>query len=102
MIIPGLGQILNHNLKKGIILLTLVFLLFLGSAIKVALLVKKIINQPGIPSGGEEFFVERLRAETFSSLRYIIFAFLALWLYSVVDAFLTGKKMESQKRGDSP
>jgi len=39
LVIPGLGQILNQQIAKGLILLGLVFLLFVAGALKFAFII---------------------------------------------------------------
>ena len=82
-IVPGLGQILNQNLKKGLIVLAVVFAIFLGGAAKLAFVMKTIMDQPEIQS-----------VNTFASLWYLIIPFVITWLYSVIDAFWTGRKLD--------
>jgi hypothetical protein len=87
--VPGLGQILNQNLKKGLIILALVLALFLGGAIRLAFLLKSMMNQPGAPS-----------FNALTSLWYLIFPFGITWVYSVIDAFWTGRKRDKAIGGE--
>ena len=88
-IVPGLGQILNQNLKKGLIILALVLALFLGGAIKLAFMLRSMINQPDIHS-----------FNALTSLWYLIFPFGITWIYSVIDAFWTGRKLDKAIGGE--
>jgi uncharacterized membrane protein len=85
-VVPGLGQILNQNFKKGLIILAVVLALFLAGTVKLAFMLKSIMRQPGTPS------VHALR-----SLWYLIFPFVITWIYSVIDAFWTGRKLDRAK-----
>jgi TM2 domain-containing membrane protein YozV len=84
LVIPGLGQILNQQIRKGLILLGLVFLLFVTGAVKLAFIINSMTNpldraetsQRALVSGEDLFFMAG-----------ILGAFAILWIYSVVDAF---------------
>lgn len=102
LIIPGLGQVINGNLKKGMVLLAMVFLLFLGAALKLVFLVQSYVNRPEIASHQTPGDLKTLQLEVLSSLVYFIVAFAMIWIYSVVDAFWTGKKQDKEiKREDN-
>lgn len=96
LIIPGLGQIINGNLRKGVVLLAIVFLLLLGVALKLVFLVHSFINQSNISSDLSPGLSKTLRGEDFSFLVYFIVAFAVIWIYAVFDAFWTGKKLERE------
>lgn len=83
-IIPGLGQIVNQDLKKGGIILCAVFLLFVMGAAKLVFIVKSMVSQSGIGMVTPTMVMGKL------DLWVIIGPFIALWLYSVLDAFLKG------------
>lgn len=100
LIIPGLGQVINGNLKKGMVLLAMVFLLFLGAALKLVFLVQSYVNRPEIASHQTPGDLKTLQLEVLSSLVYFIVAFAMIWIYSVVDAFLTGKKQDKEIKSE--
>ncbi len=93
-VIPGLGQILNKELKKGILLLGGVFLLFIIGVIKIVQLIKAIIQAGHLESLTPDDIMLRLKAQDSSLLWVIMALFTALWLYSVIDAFLQGRKID--------
>jgi TM2 domain-containing membrane protein YozV len=47
LIIPGLGQIMNQEIKKGALLLGAVFLLFVVGSIKLVFILKSMVSQSG-------------------------------------------------------
>lgn len=96
LVIPGLGQIINGNLKKGLILLTMVFLLFLGGTVKFIFIIQSYLNRPEIRSHPDHGITETLHGEDFYSLIIVIVAFAMIWAYSVLEAFWTAKKQESE------
>ena len=71
LIIPGLGQVINGNLKKGMVLLAMVFLLFLGAALKLVFLVQSYVNRPEIASHQTPGDLKTLQLEVLSSLVYL-------------------------------
>ena len=100
LIIPGLGQVINGNLKKGMVLLAMVFLLFLGAALKLVFFVQSYVNRPEIASHQTPGDLKTLQLEVLSSLVYFIVAFAMIWIYSVVDAFWTGKKQDKEIKSE--
>lgn len=96
LVIPGLGQILNHDLGKGITVLAIVFLLFIGGTIKLVFIIKSLLNQPaGMPYEPANI-LKILQGQDHASLLWLTIAFALVWLYSVLDAFWRGLKIERQ------
>jgi len=95
-IIPGLGQIINQELKKGIILLATVFILFLAGTVKLYMILSSVIRTE--PGGAIDiiYFRERFGIESFSFLYVVIILFVIIWVYSIVDAYMTGKRLEDK------
>jgi hypothetical protein len=91
-IIPGLGQIVNQDLKKGALILCAVFLLFIIGTVKLVFIVKSMVSQSGIGTVTPPMVMERF------DLWVIIGPFVALWLYSVLDAFLKGWAREMKNK----
>ena len=102
LVIPGLGQILNNNLKKGGCLLAIVFILFIAGTVKLAFMVKSILKGLDMNKLDSRIIQERLQGEDISVLWVLLIFFAMVWIYSVVDAFLTGKKLESQTKDHVP
>jgi hypothetical protein len=99
-VIPGLGQIINRDLKKGLFILGVVFLLFVGGAVKLAFIIKSLATHPEITRHQPGAIMERLQRMDFSPLLVLIIAFAVVWFYSVLDAFWTGKKRDSEEEGN--
>ena len=97
IIVPGLGQVLNNNLKKGITILGIVFLLFIGGAVKLTLIVTDASKDPAIGNIDENIIYE----DGFSILWVIIIVFGITWIYSVVDAFKEGRTIDKNKEIDA-
>ena len=100
IIIPGLGQIINHQIKKGIILLGSIFLLFIAGIVKLAVMINALLTSHPEKSVGPESISETLLVENFSILHIILIAFLLIWLYSIVDAFLIGRIIDKNSESD--
>jgi len=92
LIIPGLGQVING--------MAMVFLLFLGAALKLVFFVQSYVNRPEIASHQTPGDLKTLQLEVLSSLVYFIVAFAMIWIYSVVDAFWTGKKQDKEIKSE--
>jgi hypothetical protein len=98
LVVPGLGQILNQQFRKGLILLGLAFLLFVAGAVKLAFIINSLTRVPDLAeisqtaafSRGDLFLVAGIAG-----------AFLILWLYSVVDAFWVAFQAERYAREKS-
>lgn len=91
LVLPGLGQIVNQQIRKGLILMGLVFLLFVAGAVKLAFIFKSMTgpldlaeaSHRALVSGGDLVFMAAIAG-----------AFAILWVYSVVDAFWAAFRSE--------
>ncbi len=101
LVIPGLGQLLNRDLKKGIILLAAVFVLINLAVVKLYLVVDNAISEAAMTGLSSETLVDQIRSSDFTLVWILSGLFLLTWAYAVVDAFMTGRRIESQdKDGD--
>jgi len=100
LVIPGLGQIINQDLKKGIILLAAVFFLFVMGIIKLVRLINAVFRTGPVDLSNPEIIMAKLRAEDLSLLWYMAAAFVIIWFFSVVDAYLRGKKIDKSEEGN--
>ncbi len=99
LIVPGLGQIINRNLKKGLCILSIVFVLFVAGTIKLAFTIRSLFQGSEISQLNSATVGERLQGEDFTLLWVLLIFFGIVWLYSVIDAFWTAKEMESRGEG---
>ena len=99
-IIPGLGQILNYQVKKGLFLLGAVFILFLGGTVKLALIINSLFSTNAIANLNTEIVMNNLKGEDLSTVYGLIIIFGCLWLYSILDAFWYGRKIDRDKEFD--
>jgi hypothetical protein len=100
LLIPGLGQILNNEIKKGLLLLAAVFILFVVGSIKLAFVIKFLLSQSA--STDPMVIMERIKGENLLSLWILIGLFAVIWAYSVVDAFRTGRRLQSGRGEKCP
>jgi len=98
-VIPGLGQIINQNLKKGVCILAGTFVLFIAVLIKLYQILSAALEAGNMNPSESGLITDRLRVEDFSALWYLLAAFAILWIYSVLDAYRAGRKIDS-KQGD--
>jgi TM2 domain-containing membrane protein YozV len=93
LVIPGLGQVINQQPKKGICILILVFFMFVATMIELYLIISRAFETKAGTSDPVAF-IDKLAAQNFSLLWYLVTAFAILWFYSVLDAYITGKKLD--------
>lgn len=99
-IIPGLGQVLNYQVKKGLFLLGAVFILFIGGTVKLALILNSIFSANAITNLNTEIVMNNLKVEDLSTVYVMIIIFGCLWLYSILDAVWYGKKIDRETELD--
>jgi hypothetical protein len=88
-VVPGLGQILNGQIKKGLIIMAFVFVSFVAVILKLAFMVNAFFEQREFSPGTVQKFWE---GKDYVILLAPVVVFAIIWSYSVVDAFLTGRK----------
>jgi len=96
-VIPGLGQIINGQIAKGSILLGGVTALFILIVVKVSSDVVQALNSIEDTQLNQDFFrevTERLARQSHTYLIILGMIFLGVWVYSVVDAYRTGKRLD--------
>jgi hypothetical protein len=98
LIIPGLGQVLNRELKKGVFLLGAVFLLINVAGVKLYLIVDNSVSGAAANGFSGESLISHIRSSDFTLLRVLGAVFAVIWVYAVVDAFLGGRKIEAANR----
>ena len=97
-VIPGMGQIVNGQIAKGSILLGLVAM---DMVLTVFLLLRSVsqalysLPDPKITRASMEKIVAMVTAQDNTFIYILIIAFIAIWAYSVVDAFFVGRKVDS-------
>jgi TM2 domain-containing membrane protein YozV len=95
LVIPGLGQILNQQIRKGLILLGLVFLLFVTAAVKLAFMITSLTRGSDLAEASQ---TASLSTGDLFLMAGIFVAFAILWVYAVVDAFWVAFRAERSDR----
>ena len=57
------------------------------------------ILEGGATEPDPEVIMAKFREEDFTLIWFIIIAFGIVWLYSIIDAFLKGRKIDKEKDG---
>ena len=99
LVIPGLGQIINQHLKKGSGILFAVFILFVAGIVLLIRLINAVQKAEMINLSHSPSTIERLRAADYSAFWYLVVAFGVIWLYSVLDAYVIGRKLDQNGKG---
>jgi hypothetical protein len=96
LVVPGLGQIINQSLKKGLYILSVVFILFVAGTIKLFLILRSVLTQANAGRLNTGPIAEQLQRKDLVVLWVLSGLFAVMWIYSILDAFWTGKRMENQ------
>jgi hypothetical protein len=91
-IVPGLGQVINQELKKGALLLGAVFLLLVLSIVYLSVIAESMLSQPRSAPPSLSRLLERME------LLLILGAYGVIWVYSIVDAFVKGWSWEHPEK----
>ncbi|MBW2094093.1 MAG: hypothetical protein JRI80_04320 [Deltaproteobacteria bacterium] len=100
LIIPGLGQIMNQQVRKGLVLLGAVLVLFVMAVIAMYALLKSALSETSLVNTKPEAILQRLGSQDFSALWIILGVFAVVWIYSVLDAFWVGRKRDDSTKQD--
>ena len=95
-IVPGLGQIINQNMKKGMFILSVVFFLFIAGTIKLFFILRSAIADANTGRLNTLSMGEGLQSEDLTVLWLLLGLFAMVWVYSILDSFWVGKKIERQ------
>ncbi|MBW1730389.1 MAG: hypothetical protein JRH08_02530 [Deltaproteobacteria bacterium] len=97
-VIPGLGQILNQHIKKGLLLLFIIFGLFVATLIQLYRILTALIKEAPLSTLGPEGIINSFRATHPVGLYWIAGIFALLWFYSVIDAWFYGHKLDKLEK----
>ncbi len=99
LVIPGLGQVINQQLKKGVIILAVVFVLILALFYEVYQIVSSIIKSGILDTDEPAMILKEIMSMEHTVFILLIVAFIVLWLYSIFDAFVGGGKEDAIDEG---
>ncbi len=94
LVVPGLGQIINGQAKKGTAICLGVLIMLIAGAIKIYLLIKASLKGLAINEMYPEMVMSRFKAQDHTFLWLLGLIFVCLWLYSVIDAFIVGRRLD--------
>ena len=94
LVAPGLGQIINGQVKKGLFILGSVLVLIIAATIRMYLHVKEALKGLAVNELYPEMLISRFKAQNHTFLWCLVFIFAVLWVYSVWDAFVEGRKLD--------
>jgi O-antigen/teichoic acid export membrane protein len=97
-VVPGLGQILNHEIKKGLLILSAVFVIFVGGCVKLAFIITSIMANNSSLGEDTQGMLKAIETENLGFLWILVALFALVWVYSVIDAFLSGRRLEEENR----
>ena len=104
LVFPGLGQVMQKHYKKGIALMLAVLvglLVFVVKATQQAFtILEKIESADGEIDMGTITNAAAQATATSDSLIYniVLLLILACWVIGIVDAYRTGKKMDTEEQ----
>ena len=101
LVIPGLGQIINQDLKKGIIILCVAFALFVAGIVRLLQIIHSVFRSGHTDLSDSQVLMARLGAEDPTMLWVLGVAFAILWIYAVVDAYRGGRKVDQLDAGSA-
>lgn len=95
-VLPGLGQVLNRQIIKGLILIALITALFMAILVKVLLDLSAVLSHvigQNMVLGREQLpaIIAGMRARDMTFLGILIVLGVGLWAYGILDAYLVGR-----------
>ncbi len=104
-VLPGLGQVVNQQIIKGLILMALITVIFLILLVKVFIDLSAVMAEvvgPDLGLGPDTIsrIVEGVRERNLNLLFFLGGLGVSVWAYSVVDAFLTGRRASMESEGE--
>jgi len=99
LVIPGLGQVINEQIKKGVILLVAVFVFIIAFTYEMYQIVRGIISS-GVLDNDTATIMDKILSGNYTLLASLLAVFTLLWLYAVIDAFIGGIKADALEDGD--
>ena len=98
-VLPGLGQILNRQFVKGLILIAAITLIFLSLLVKVFLDLSVVMNEiigADLTLGPDKWglLMDGMRRRNLTMLWVLVAAAFMVWAFSIFDAYLIGRNYQ--------
>ena len=95
-VLPGLGQIINQQIIKGLVLMGVVFVLFIAILIKAFFDFSAVVSKAmgaglTLGPGGWPLILEGMKERNLTLLLILVGLSAGVWLYAVVDAAIHGR-----------
>ena len=106
LVLPGLGQVVNRQILKGLGLMGLITVIFVAILIKLLIDLSAVMTQvvgPDLVMGPDTLskIIEGLRQRNAGPLLFLGVFGAVVWAYGLVDAFLIGRRiMRSNVEGN--
>ncbi|MBW2624452.1 MAG: hypothetical protein JRD68_16200 [Deltaproteobacteria bacterium] len=97
LVLPGLGQVVNEQIIKGLALMGVITFIFLALLVKLFIDLSGVMGEamgPDLGLGPDTMsrIMEGMRERNLTLL-YVLGGFgVAVWAFSIVDAFQTGRR----------
>jgi len=100
-VLPGLGQIINRQIIKGVLLAAGITVLFVAILVKVMLDLSVVMGEimgSDLALEGDKLplLLTGMRARNMTMLYILICLGAAVWAFSVFDAYLVGRRYQTQ------
>jgi TM2 domain-containing membrane protein YozV len=103
LILPGLGQVVNRQMIKGLILMGVTGLIFIATFIKIILDFNAVLNEiAGMNLAGRSVFslvLSGMKDRNLTPLYIMLAIGVVIWLYAIVDAFIGGRRVDATRSG---
>ena len=96
-VVPGLGQVINNQIRKGVVIFLAVFCILITAVVKIFFVIKTLLKELPVNELYPEMILSRFKAQDHTFLWFLAFIFMCLWLYSVIDAFIVGRRIDSMQ-----
>jgi TM2 domain-containing membrane protein YozV len=105
LVLPGLGQVINRQIIKGLALMGGVTVIFLGLIVKVFLDLSRVTGQlmtPELtmPADASAKFWVLIRQQNLTMVYVLMGLGLVLWIYGIVDAIIAGRRIDRAVEGE--
>jgi TM2 domain-containing membrane protein YozV len=101
LIVPGLGQIINRQVIKGLIIMSGVFILLLVCMYKLVLITMDLVKNLDPEEINFNTLLAKVHEQDLGALEIFIIAFIVVWIFAIIDAFMVGLRLEKMESGES-
>ncbi len=105
LVLPGLGQVVNQQIIKGLVLMALITVIFLTLLVKVFIDISAVMAEvvgPDLFLGPDSFsrIVEGVRERNLNLFYFLGGSSFSVWVYSIIDAFRTSRRAFRESEGE--